>query len=323
MSVQTETVTVKQISLVDSKAVKRQKMLKSALKNYQLYLFILPSLVYIIVFCYWPMYGVQMAFRNFVPSKGIWGSTWVGLDHLVRFFGSYYFERTMGNTIYIALYSLIAGFPFPILLALMLNEVKNQRYKKIVQTVTYAPNFISTIVMVGMLYIFLDPSSGMINTLIKAIGIEPLQFMSRPELFTHVYVWSGIWQSTGFASVIYFAALSSVDLELHEAATIDGANRIQRMWYINVPVLIPIATILLILSAGSIMSVSFEKTFLMQNTLNLEASEVIATYVYKVGLLNAEYSFSSAVGLFNSVINAIMLILVNTFARKLSDTSLW
>lgn len=314
---------LKKVPLTETRTGRAKRKWKLALKNYQLYLFILPSLLYILVFYYWPMYGVQMAFRDFVPSKGFWGSDWVGLDHFIRFFKSYYFERTMRNTVYISLYSLVAGFPFPIILALMLNEVKAKAYKKVVQTVTYAPNFISTVVMVGMIFIFLNPSTGIVNILIKLVGMQPVEFMSSPALFTHIYVWTGIWQNTGFSSVIYFAALASVDPEQHEAATIDGASRLQRLWYINLPVLIPIATILLILSAGNIMSVGFEKVFLLQNTLNMEASEVISTYVYKVGLINAEYSFSAAVGLFNSVINALLLVVVNTFARKLSDTSLW
>lgn len=314
---------VNQLRLRNSRNTNFKITLRKMLLNYDLYLFILPALTYIIIFNYIPIYGVQIAFREFNAAQGIWGSPWVGLEHFNRFVNAHYFYRVIRNTIGISLYGLVAGFPFPILLALMLNEVKNIKYRKVVQTVTYAPNFISVVVMVGMILTFLNPRYGIINSLIKNLGFEPIDFINKAYLFKHIYVWSGIWQGTGFGSIIYFSVLSSVDPQQHEAAIIEGASKLQRIWYINIPVLIPTSVILLILNAGGIMSVGFEKVFLMQKSLNMESSDVISTYVYRMGLVNAEFSFSSAVGLFNSVINAILLIIVNWIARHLSETSLW
>ncbi|NSW91089.1 MAG: sugar ABC transporter permease [Firmicutes bacterium] len=301
----------------------KNKKIKKMFNTYQLYLFILPSLTYFIVFHYAPMYGVQIAFKDFIATKGIWGSPWVGMKHLNRFLNSYYFWILIKNTAGIALYSLVAGFPIPIILALMINEVRNKYFKKLVQTVTYAPHFISTVVMVGMILAFLSPSTGIINQIIKSLGGEPISFMTKPELFKSIYVWSGIWQSSGWGSIIYLAALTTIDVQLHEAAIIDGASRLQRIWHINIPGIIPTIVILFILSAGGIMNVGFEKVFLMQNPLNMESSDVISTYVYRSGLLGAQFSFSAAVGLFNSVINFGLLILVNTIAKRIGETSLW
>jgi len=304
-------------------AVERKKTFRKMLSTYQLYLFILPTVIYYLIFHYAPLYGIQLAFKDFVAVDGIWGSPWVGFKHFKLFFSSHYFWELLRNTLGISVYALVAGFPIPIIFALMLNEISSRRYKKLVQTVAYAPHFISTVVMVGMLYIFLHPGYGIVNSLIKFIGFQPVDFLNRPEYFKHLYVWSGIWQSTGWNSVIYFAVLSNIDAEQHEAAIIDGATRLQRIWYINIPVIIPTAVILLILSAGGIMSVGFEKVYLMQTSLNLSASEVISTYVYKVGLQGARFSFTTAIGLFDSVINFILLITVNQIAKKLSSTSLW
>lgn len=296
---------------------------KKILSNWELYLFILPSLLYFIIFHYAPMYGVQIAFKDFIATKGIWGSSWVGMEHFERFFNSYYFWTLIKNTVGISLYSLAVGFPIPIILALMLNEVKDGLFKRTVQTVTYAPHFISTVVMVGMLLAFLSPSTGIINNLIKALGGQPVAFMQEPKWFKTIYVFSGAWQGAGWGSIIYLAALAGIDPQLHEAAIMDGANRIQRIWHINIPGILPTMIILLILNTGSIMSVGFEKVFLMQNPLNMETSDVISTYVYRSGLIQAQYSFSAAVGLFNSIINFALLILVNTIARHVSETSLW
>ena len=305
------------------RAEARQKKWKQIRNNYELYLFILPTVIYFIIFHYVPFYGIQLAFKDFVATKGIWGSPWVGLKHFKQFFSSHYFWEIIGNTIGISLYSLIAGFPMPILFALMLNEISNTRYKKTVQTVAYAPHFISAVVMVGMLYIFLHPVYGIVNTLLKSLGFEAQDFMNKPEYFKSLYVWSGVWQHTGWNSVIYFAVLSNIDPEQHEAAIIDGATRFQRIIYINIPVLVPTMVILLILNVGSIMNVGFEKTYLMQTPLNTSASEVISTYIYKVGLQGARFSFTTAVGMFNSVINFILLLIVNKTSKKLSSTSLW
>ncbi len=292
-------------------------------RNYELYLLSLPALIYFIIFQYGPMYGVQIAFKNFMASQGIWGSPWVGFEHFQRFFRGYHFWRLIGNTLGISAYELILGFPAPIILALLLNEVRHKRFKRTVQMVSYAPHFISTVVMVGILSVFLSPNTGLVNQLLKGFGLDPVHFLSKPEWFKTTYVFSGIWQSMGWGSVIYFAALSGIDPQLHEAAIVDGATKVQRIYHIDIPGIMPTAIILLILNVGRIMSVGFEKVFLMQNPLNMRSSDVISTYVYRVGLLGAEYSFASAVGLFNAVINFTILITVNWIAKRVSETSLW
>jgi len=269
------------------------------------------------------MYGLQIAFKNYSGALGIWGSKWVGLKHFKDFIGGYYFWPIIRNTLTISIYSTVVSFPFPIILALMLNEVNNYKYKKFLQTVLYAPHFISMVVMVGIIILMLSPSIGIINHFISFLGFEKQYFMIQPDAFKHIYVWSGIWQDMGWGAVIYIAALSSVNQELHEAATIDGASRIKRIWHINLPAIKPTIIILLILNIGSIVSVGFEKTFLLQNDLNLAKSEVISTYVYRRGLLKGSLSFSTAVGLFNNVINLILLVLTNYIARKLNETSLF
>lgn len=306
-----------------SKVVKKKSFVQIFKKNWQLYIFILPALLYFLIFHYGPMYGIQIAFKNYVPSLGIWGSPWVGFTHFNKFFNSYYFGDLIRNTLGISIYELIVGFPMPILLALMLNEAKDGPFKRITQTVTYAPHFISTVVIVGMLVAFLSPSSGFINHILSAVGVERHAFLEDPKWFKTLYVLSGVWQSTGWNSVIYIAALSGVDPQLHEAATIDGATKLQRIWYINLPILIPTIVILLIMNFGSIMSMGYEKILLMQNPLNLSSSNVIATFTYKQGLLDAQYSYAAAVGLFNAVINATLLLTVNKISSKLNDISLW
>lgn len=300
-----------------------QRFIRSLKKHWQYYILLLPALAYFLIFCYGPMYGAQIAFRNFNARDGITGSPWVGFDHFLRFFRSPYFLKLLRNTLTISLYSLVAGFPFPIILALSLNELKNEKFKKFAQTVTYAPYFISVVVMCGMLISFMSPSTGIINKAITALGFEPISFLTKQEMFPSIYVWSGIWQGTGWGSVIYFAALSGVDPQLLEAATLDGATRWQKIWYINLPTLMPTIVIMLIMNCGNLLSVGYEKTYLLQNSLNLETSEVISTYVYKVGLVSAQYSYSTAIGLFNSAVNMLMLILVNTFSRRVSENSLW
>ncbi|MCM3292117.1 ABC transporter permease subunit [Paenibacillus sp. MER 180] len=300
-----------------------ERIRKGLVKNWQLYLLLLPVVLYYIIFHYLPMYGIQIAFKDFMANKGIWDSPWVGFKHFERFFNSFYFERLLTNTVLISLYSLALSFPIPILLALMLNEVKAERFKKVVQTITYAPHFLSVVVVVGMLFIFLNPSTGIINHLIVAMGGESITFMTSPGWFKTLYVLSDVWQTMGWSSIIYLAALSGVDHQLHEAATIDGATRIQRIWHINLPTIAPTIIILLILNLGSVMSVGFEKVFLMQNSLNMSSSDIISTYVYRTGILDAQYSFSAAVGLFNSVVNFALLIVVNYIARRVNETSLW
>ena len=288
-----------------------------------LYLFLAPTLLYLLIFNYIPMYGLQIAFKNYNGAFGIWGSHWVGLQHFKDFIGGYYFWPILMNTLTISLYTTAVSFPIPIVLALMLNEVRSYRYKKFVQTVLYAPHFISMVVMVGIIVIVLSPTTGILNHVIGALGFEKQYFMIQPDAFKHIYVWSGLWQNCGWGAIIYLAALSGVDPELHEAATIDGASRFQRILYINIPTIKPTVVILLIMNIGSLVGVGFEKTFLLQNDLNLEKSEVISTYVYRRGLLGGNFSFSTAVGLFNNVINVLLLLLANFIARRVGETSLF
>ncbi|GIP41210.1 sugar ABC transporter permease [Paenibacillus sp. J31TS4] len=296
---------------------------RSLRKNWDLYLLITPVIAYFLIFEYFPMYGVQIAFKNFIAAKGIWGSQWTGIDHFKRFFESYYFWRLIKNTLGISLYQLLIGFPIPLLLALLINEVGNKHFKRIVQTVTYAPHFLSTVVMVGLIFMFLSPQYGIVNHIIVFFGGKPISFLTEPGWFKTIYVFSGVWQGMGWSSIIYLAALAGIDPTLHEAARVDGANRLQRIWHVNLPGIMPTVVILLILNVGHIMGVGFEKIYLMQNNLNIESSDVISTYVYTRGIVGAQYSFSAAVGLFNSVINFILLVLVNRFAKRVNETSLW
>lgn len=288
-----------------------------------LYLFLLPAAVYFILFSYAPLYGIQIAFKDFVPSKGIWGSAWAGLKHFILFVQSPKFWDYFRNTLILSLYSLLAGFPVPVILALILNDLRNVKLKRISQTLSYMPHFISIVVLVGMMSSFFSPQSGFVNTAIKMLGGAPIYFMGSEKWFRHMYVWSGVWQGAGWGSIIYLAALTGVSPELHESARIDGANKMQRIRYIDLPAIMPTMAILLILNFGSIMSVGFDKIYLMQNDINLGVSEVISTYTYKVGLLQSNYSYSTAIGLFNNVINFTMLLIVNRVSRKLSGSSLW
>ncbi|MEK5059013.1 sugar ABC transporter permease [Paenibacillus sp. FSL H7-0326] len=307
----------------ERKKWKQRSTLRSWTSNWELYLLFLPVLAYFIIFHYIPMYGVQIAFKDFIANKGIMGSPWVGFEHFERFFDSFYFWRIIKNTLGIGIYELVVGFPIPIILALMIHELRTGKFRKFVQTVTYMPHFLSTIVMVGMIMMFLSPASGLINVVILLFGGEPISFMTEPGWFKSIYVWSGVWQTMGWSSIIYIAALAGIDPQLHEAARVDGASRLCRIWHINLPGIAPTIIVLLILNMGSILGVGFEKVFLMQNDLNMESSDVISTNVYRSGILGAQYSFSAAVGLFNSVVNFIMLLIVNRIARKVSSSSLW
>ncbi|MDR3191944.1 MAG: ABC transporter permease subunit [Treponema sp.] len=305
-----------------SHSVVRNKRLRMILLNYELYLFLLPIIVLSILFKYVPMYGLQIAFKNFIPSRGIWGSSWTGLENFARFFRSSLSWIYIKNTFFISLYSLVAGFLPPIILALLLNSLRNQKYKRVLQTVTYLPHFISVVVMAGMIVLFLSPR-GLWGNIAGFLGVEKLNIMALTGTFKHVYVWSGVWQSMGWGSIIYLSALSAVDVELYEAATIDGANKIQKIWYIDIPTIAPTIIILLILNTGGLLSVGFQKAYLLQNNLNLMESEVIATYTYKMGLINAQYSFGAAVGLMNTSVNFIILIVVNRIARAVTNMSIW
>lgn len=284
---------------------------------------LVPVVAFFIIFKYVPMGGVAMAFNNFSPIKGIWGSKWVGLAHFQRFVSTFDFWNIIRNTITLSLYQLAVGFPVPILLALVLNEMRNGRYKKSIQTITYAPYFLSTVVLVGMVEAFLYKDTGLFNNIIAVLGGARVDFMSEEKYFQSIYVWSGVWRGAGWGSIVYMSALSAVDVQLYEAATIDGASRFKRLLYITIPSIIPTAVIMLILDCGNIMNLGFEKVYLMQNPMNLNTSEVISTYVYKVGLVQSQYSYSTAVNLFNSVINLIFLLTVNKISKLLTDSSLW
>jgi len=298
-------------------------MRRKILQNYQLYLFLIPTLAYFIIFHFIPMYGVTIAFKDFSPYKGVLGSPWTGFDHFERFFRSAQFWSLIRNTFFLSVYQLIASFPIPIVLALLLNYSVSNRFKRIVQTVTYAPHFISTVVIVSMLAVFLSPQTGLVNILLRQFGSDPVMFLTDAGWFKSNYVWSGIWQNTGWGTIIYLAALAGIDPGLHEAAIVDGASKVRRIWHIDLPSIRPTIIILLILDMGHLLGLGFEKAFLMQNSLNLSASEIIPTYVYKVGLQSSQYSFSTAVGLFNSVINFMLLVLVNQLAKKAGQSSLW
>lgn len=304
--------------------VNKKRLLKKVFsRDYHLYLLCLPALIYIFIFDYVPMYGVQLAFKDFVISKGIWDSPWVGFKHFERFLGSYKFMTVLKNTLGVSLYELIVGFPIPIILALLLNQVRNLRFKKIVQTVTYAPHFISVVVLSSMLLIFLSPSIGVVNTIIASFGGEKINFMARPDLWKSIFVWSGIWQNAGWGTIIYIAALSSISPELYEAAKVDGASKFQIIRHVDIPGISQTMVILFILNVGSVMNVGFQKAYLLQNALNIDSSEVISTYVYKIGLEGSQFSYSTAIGLFNTIINIILLISANRIAKKLSGSSLW
>lgn len=301
---------------------KKGLKLKKIFSNYQLYLFLLPALIYFIVFHYVPMYGVLIAFKDFVATKGIIGSPWVGFKHFERFFDSYQFWSLIKNTLGLSVTQLVVGFPLPIFLALMLNQMRSEKSKRFVQTVVYAPHFISVVVLAGMIYVFFS-NNGLINNMILMFGGDPISFMAKPEWFKPLYIASGVWQETGWAAIIYLAALAGVSPELHEAAIMDGANKWQRIFHVDIPAIMPTAVILLILSVGSIMNIGFEKAYLLQTPMNQPSAEIIPTYVYKMGLQQAQYSFAAAVGLFNAVINLILLVAVNKFAKRLSGTGLW
>ena len=307
--------------------MRRAALGKHILQHWQLYVFLSLPLVYLLVFQYYPLLGVQIAFKKYSAKLGIWGSPWVGFRYFEKFFQSSMFSRVIGNTLSISLYSLIASFPLPIVFALMLNVMRSQRYKKFVQTITYMPHFISTVVLVGMLMQVFNPMVGLYGKLYSALfnGAMPRDPFSSPDVFPHLYVWSGIWQNFGWDSIIYVAALAAVSPELHEAAQMDGASRWQRVRHVDLPALLPTAIIMLILRTGSIMTIGFEKIFLMQTDLNLRASEVISTYVYKMSLKASipDFSYSTAIGLFNSIVNLFIIFAVNAFARRVGDTSLW
>ena len=298
------------------------RRIRMVLSRWQLYALLAPAVVTTLLFHYYPIYGIQIAFKNYRNSRGIWGSSWVGLKHFQSLFSYVNFDDILRNTISISLYS-IAVFPCAVIFALMLNEVRNLRFKRGVQMISYAPHFISTVVVVSMLQIFMQRSNGLINNVIAMLGGERIDFLSIPQYFSTIFVWSGVWQNLGWNAIVYIAALVGVSAELLEAARIDGANRLQIIWHVNLPHIFPTIVTLLIISTGSVLSVGFEKIYLMQNSLNLDASRVISTYVYEMGIENAQLDFATAVGLFNNAVNIAILLIVNTVARKISKISIF
>ncbi len=298
---------------------------KRIYKARQLYLFLLLPMLYLIIFKYIPMFGLQIAFKDYSISKEMLGSPWVGLKYFNKFFHDYNFKRILVNTLRISLYSLVVNSLIPLILALSLNCLQHTGVKKVIQTITYIPHFVSTVVLVGMVNQMLNPIIGLYGNAVQALsGQRAVDILGIPSAFPHLYVWTGVWQNMGWSSIIYMAALAGCDQELHEAAQIDGATRFQRVLYVDIPAILPTAIIMLILDCGRVMNIGFEKVYLMQNSLNLSYSEVITTYVYKMAFGgNANFSYSTAVGMFNSVINFVLILLVNQISRKFSDTSLW
>lgn len=279
-------------------------------------------LLFYIIFCYGPMYGVLIAFKDYNIAEGVWGSKWVGFKWFEKFLIDPYFWKLVRNTLLLNIYGLVFGFPIPIILALMLNEVSNSKFKRVVQTVSYLPHFISTVVICGMLVNFLS-LSGIFNQLLAALGFEKIQFLMFPKYFRTIFTASGIWQSCGWTSIIYLASLTSVDQEIVEAAAIDGANRWQRIRHVTLPAITPTISIMLIMQLGRLMTLGYEKIILLYNGSTYETADTIATYVYRRGILNADYSYSTAVGLFQSVVGVILLVMANRVSKKLSETSLW
>ena len=291
--------------------------------NIPLYVLLFPSIILLIMFAYIPMFGLVIAFKDYSPANGILNSPWVGFKYFTQFFNSVQFGTTMMNTLKISIYSILVGFPLPILLALLCNQLRAGKFKKVFQVTTYLPHFISTMVMCGIIILFLSPNSGLIANIFKSLGWTMPNLLSKPDSFAGVYVWSDVWQHIGWDSIIYLAALSAIDPTYYEAATMDGASRMQKILNIDLPLLLPTAMILLILRAGSLLSIGFEKVLLLQNPLNLAGSEVISTYVYKVGMQNFQYSYSTAIGLFNTVVNLIILLSVNWFSKRYTKTGLF
>ena len=290
-------------------------------KSLPYYAMILIPLVYLLVFRYYPMLGVQIAFKKYKAKLGIWGSPWVGMKYFEDFFSSPTSGTIIMNTFVLSIYYLVASFPFPIILAIALNECRSRKFQKVTQMVTYMPYFISTVVLVSMILQFTDISNGFVNQIIRRLGGKPINFMGTVGYFRSLYVWTGVWQSMGYSAIVYLAALTGVPQELYEAAKVDGASKLRRIVSIDIPYIAPTILTLFILNTGSILSIGFEKIYLMQNSINTPVSEVISTYVYKMGVQNGNFSFSTAVGLFNSLVNLFMLLVVNTLSKKLTDVS--
>lgn len=300
-----------------------RRLRRNIWRDRYLFLLISPVVAYYIVFHYVPMYGAIIAFKDFSPGEGIIGSPWVGLENFRTFFESFYFVRVVKNTFLLSLYSLLWGFPVPIIFALLLNELRHQLFKRSVQTISYLPHFISVVVVTGMIVKFVSPNDGVFNKGLGTIGVGPIDFLSQPEWFRTIFVASEIWQGFGWGAIIYLAALAGIDPSLYEASDVDGATRWQKAWFVTLPSLVPVMVILLILNLGNLMVVGFEKVLLLYNPATYETSDVIQTYIYRRGIISSDFSLAAAIGLFNSTINLILLVAVNRLARRFSETSLW
>ena len=310
-------------ALIVKSGIRKKGIATTLYKEKYLWLLVIPGIIYYLVFLYGPMGGLVIAFENYSPFRGILGGPWVGFKWFEQFFNSQFFPRLMRNTILLNVYSLLWGFPAPIIFALLLNEARSRKFKRIAQTMSYLPHFVSTVVIVGIIFNLLDPDQGLVNMAIQALGGESVNFISDPRWFRTVYIASGIWQEIGWGCIIYLAALAGIDPQLYEAATVDGANKLQQIWHITLPCIVPTIVIMLILSMGSMFSVGYEKIILMYNPNNYSTADVINTYVYRRGVVGSEYSFGTAVGLFQSAISFILVILVNKISRKVSNISLW
>jgi putative aldouronate transport system permease protein len=303
--------------------MKESSWLRAVKKEYGLYLIFLVPLIWYLVFMYTPMYGLQIAFKRYNSSLGIQGSPWVGMQYFKQFFNSYYFGNLLANTLVLNIYQMAVGFPIPILLALIINEIRVRRLRKAVQNITYIPYFMSVVVVVSMLNLFSNPTYGIFNKIGALLGAAPVDYYAKEEYFRTMYVFSNVWQNMGFNSVIYIAALSAIDPQLYEAAEIDGASRLRKIYHISLPCIMPTIVILFIMRVGDLMNVGFEKVLLMQNTVNMGTSDVISTFIYRNGIQKGQFSYSAAVGIFNSLVNLVLLVGANTFTRKLGDDSLW
>ncbi len=314
--------TSKPPALAKSQSKSPPRFVREIIRCKYLYLIFFIPFIYYIVFQYWPMYGILISFQDYNVVKGISGSTWVGLKHFGKFLFDEYFWKLVRNTLLINVYGLLWGFPAPILLAILLNELKSEKFKKIIQNISYLPHFISTVVICGMLVNFLS-SDGVINQIVRFFGGDSIQFLMYPQYFRTIYVASGVWQSVGWNSIIYLAALTSVDAEMYEAALIDGANRWHRIWYITLPSITPTISIMLILNLGRLMNLGHEKILLLYNGSTYETADVISTYVYRRGLLGNDFSYATAVNLFQAVVGVILVSVSNQVSKKVGETSLW
>lgn len=307
---------------VAAKKKKQGSLIKDLRRHWAAYLMLIPAVVLLFIFSYIPMYGIVIAFKNYKPQLGIWGSPWVGLEHFAKFFTSAHFPVLLRNTLSISVYSLLAGYPCSIILALLLNEVRCAKYKKVVQTISYMPYFISSVVVCGMLKSFLS-YDGMFNALNNLTGREPISFLSEPKYFQHIIVWAGVWQGMGWNSIIYMAALSAIDTQLYEAARIDGCGRLRQAWHVTIPGIMPTVIMLLIMSVGSILTVGTDNILLLYNPMTYETGDVFGTYTYRLGIRGGQYDYTAAVGLAETVVGFIMIIIVNWISRKTTEQSLW